>query len=86
MSLSIPTQCANPECRRTVIREIHSYSEPVAIDAFDGPAVMARQATYRCAECGHTWAVRGYTSDRGSLPARAEGGTVRRPLTNRRGW
>jgi hypothetical protein len=86
MSISIPTQCANPECRKTAIRQIHSSSEPVAIDAFDGPAVLAQQVTYRCAECGHTWAVRGFASDQASLPPRAAGGVVRRPLTNSRGW
>ena len=86
MSISIPIQCANPACRTTAIRQIHSSSVPVAIDAFDGPAVMARQVTYRCVQCGHTWAVRGFTSDPPSLPARAAGEAVRRPLTNNRGW
>jgi predicted RNA-binding Zn-ribbon protein involved in translation (DUF1610 family) len=82
MSLSIPTQCTNPECGQSAIRQIHSASESVAIDAFDGPPVFAQHVTYRCSQCGHTWAVRGYTSDHGSPPA--DGEVVRRPLTNSR--
>ena len=64
MALSTPSKCTNPRCLDTAIKPIHHFSQSVAIDAVDGPPVFSHHVTYRCQQCGHTWAVQGYTSQR----------------------
>lgn len=85
MSICVPTKCANPECRKPTIKPIHRSSRPVAIDAVDGAPVLSHHITYRCQDCGHTWAVRGYTSDENlGLVDGTESSNPTR--TNSRGW
>lgn len=70
MSVLVPTNCANPQCREPSVKPIHCASQEVAIDAIDGPSVFSHFITYRCSECGHTWAAQGYSAEEHVWPAR----------------
>ena len=86
MSISMPTNCANPECRQPSIKPIHCSSQRVAIDAVDGPQVFAHLITFRCLQCGHTWGTRRYSADASILPSRANGFATLQAETSNRGW
>jgi hypothetical protein len=86
MSDLSPTHCANPECREPTIKPIHRSSRKVAIDAVDGPPVYSQHITYRCVQCGHTWAVQGYSAEDFSAPARSDDGMAKENRTSSRGW
>jgi len=85
MSVSVPEHCANPECREPSIRPIHQSSQAVAIDAVDGPPVLAHHIIYRCSQCGHTWGVRGHSATRYEFPAIEHGAPMREKQTVSRG-
>ena len=68
--MPLPTHCANPICRGPEIKPIHCSSQSIAIDAVDGPPVFAQLVTYRCAQCGHTWAIQGYSCGAASWPTK----------------
>ena len=84
--MALPTNCANPLCREVAIKPIHCSSRKVAIDAVDGPPVFAHHVVYRCAQCGNTWAVHGYSSEDSLWTARHAGSEPVGATTNGRGW
>ena len=59
MSIALPKCCSNPLCRGRDFKAIHRFARAVAINAVNGPSVFAHHITYRCDECGQTWAVQG---------------------------
>ena len=69
MSISVPTKCANPKCGMPSFKMIHHSSQKVEIDAVDGAPVFAHLVTYRCSQCGNTWAVRGYSPESRETPS-----------------
>lgn len=81
----MPTNCANPECREPSIKPIHSSSRMVAIAAVDGPPVFSHFITYRCSQCGHTWAAQSYSAEEIVWPARDQEVATRGTPTSRRG-
>lgn len=87
MSISVPMNCANPECRGLSFRPIHRSSQPVAIDAIDGAPVFAHLVTYRCTNCGHTWGVRGYSPEAEFAPPRGQAElATKATVMSSRGW
>lgn len=86
MSASLPTNCANPECREPSIRPIHCSSRKVAIDATDGPPVFSQFITYRCSQCGHTWAVQRHSAQESVWSARDQDVATRGAAASKRGW
>lgn len=59
MPIQVPKNCSSRDCRDTAIEPIHTASRRLDIDTVDGRPVFAHHVTYRCIECGHTWAVQG---------------------------
>jgi len=86
MSMAVPTNCANPECREPAIKPIHRSSQSVAIDAVDGAPVFAHYVTYRCSQCGHTWAVQGYSLENTAWQSNGDGAAARDDTKSSRGW
>jgi hypothetical protein len=86
MSISVPTHCANPKCGQPTIRPIHVSSQKYAIDAVDGEGVFIHHITYRCKQCGHTWAVQGYSPHENLEPARIQKVAATGNQLSSRGW
>jgi hypothetical protein len=86
MSIPVPERCANSECRDRNIEPIHRSSQPVASAVVDGPPSYHHHTTYRCAQCGHTWAVQGYSTLDNTWPAKNDGDPRSGTSTSRRTW
>jgi transposase-like protein len=86
MSISVPTNCANPKCGQPTIRTIHVSSQKFAIDAVDGAGVFVHHVTYRCTMCGHTWVVQGYSAQENLRPARDQRVATNGNQLSGRGW
>ena len=86
MPIMTPTNCANPDCGGPAIRSIHHSAQAIAIDAVDGPPVFAHHMTYRCSQCGHTWAIQGYSADANGWLAKEPDGAMKASQTMSGGW
>jgi len=86
VSMPVPAHCANAQCRGSSIKPIHHSARQVAIDAVKGPPVFALLVTYRCSNCGHTWAVRGYSAEQDAQPPKVESVANWGVRTTSRGW
>ena len=86
MPIDVPVNCANPDCHEPAIKAIHCSSRSVAIDAVDGAGVFARHITYRCSQCGHTWALQGYSSVDSGWPPVDERPATGSSRSEDRGW
>jgi hypothetical protein len=86
MSISMPANCANPECGESSIMPIHCASHPVAIDDIHGPPVFSHFTIYRCTQCGHTWGAQRYSSEERDWPARDRNVTTGGTQRSNDGW
>lgn len=86
MSIVVPVNCTNPVCRETAIRPIHRSSRVVANNAALGPPVFSHHNIYRCSQCGHTWAVQGYSAEENVWPMMEDGVATTVTRTFSRGW
>ena len=86
MSVPMPASCPNRDCRHAEIKPIHCISQKVAIDDIEVRPVYSHLVTYRCLNCGHTWAVQGYSCEEFSKHTQREDFAVSGILTASRGW
>ena len=84
--LTDSTRCTNQACGATSVTPIHRSQQKVAIDATDGAQTYSLHVTYRCSECGHTWATWGFASETAIEQAGAGGQAAPSKGETPRGW